>query len=375
MEREEETDVVPSHVGECLQQCNHGFRSCGWPCSRASTTVMRMNTEALHVVLGNGQIGSLVADELLARGSRVRIVRRGAAGAERPRLEWASGDLSDLAFAEVATRGASAVYDCTSPPYDQWLTLLLPLARGAMHGAAKAGAKLVALDNLYMYGRTNGPIAESSPVAPCSRKGELRARLADERSEAHRRGDVRVTTARPSDFFGPGVVRQTTYGDRFYRRAFAGKAVECLGDPDAPHSLAYPPDVARALVTLGERDEALGSVWHLPSTPAESMRTMVARVSRAFGFPIDLTRLPRIALRAGGLFSPLLREVAEMTYQWDAPYVVDASRFVAAFGGKPTPIDEVVRATAAWAHATYGGDARDANAQKTKDRDPMTAGS
>ncbi len=314
-----------------------------------------MNTDALHVVLGHGQIGALVAEQLLSRGTPVRIVRRGPAGAARPGLQWASGDLSDLSFAEGATRGASVVYDCTSPSYDQWTTLLLPLSRGAMHGAAKAGAKLVALDNLYMYGRTSGPISESSPVAPCSRKGELRARLADERADAHRRGDVRVVTGRASDFFGPGVVRQTTYGDRFWRRAFAGKKVECLGDPDLPHALAYAPDVARGLVALGERDEALGQVWHLPSNPAESFRTVVGRLSGALGFPLGVTRMPRVALRAMGVFSPLIREVAEMAYQWDAPYLVDDSRFRAAFGHTPTPVDEIVGATAAWARETYGG--------------------
>jgi nucleoside-diphosphate-sugar epimerase len=317
-----------------------------------------MSNHALHVVLGSGQIGALVADDLLARGDRVRLVRRGPAGAPRPGLEWLSGDLSDRAFAETATRGASVVYDCTSPSYDQWTTLLLPLSLSAMHGAAKAGAKLVALDNLYMYGRVVGPIAESSPIAPCSRKGEVRARLAEARFEANRRGDVRIATGRATDFFGPGVVRQTTFGDRFYKRAFAGKKVECLGDPDLPHALAFAPDVARALVTLADHDEAFGAVWHLPSNPAESMRAVVGRLSRALDLPIAITRMPRLALRAVGVFAPLLREVAEMAYQWDAPYIVDDSRFRAAFGGAPTPVDEIVAATAAWARKTYALAAR-----------------
>ena len=309
---------------------------------------------ALHVVLGHGQIGSLVANILLARGTPVRVVRRGPAGPARPGLAWASGDLSDLAFATEATRGAAVVYDCTSPPYDAWTTLLLPLSRGALHGARAAGAKLVALDNLYMYGRTQGPISESSPVAPCSRKGELRARLAEERRSAHERGDVRVVTGRASDFFGPGVVRQTTFGERFFQRVFAGKAAECFGDPDAPHSLSYADDVARGLVTLADRDEALGAVWHLPVNPAESMRRTTERLAGALGLMIPVTRLPRVALRAMGLFLPMAREVAEMAYQWEAPYIVDDSRFRGAFGGEPTPIDDVVRATARWALAAYG---------------------
>jgi nucleoside-diphosphate-sugar epimerase len=313
-----------------------------------------MSNAGLHVVLGSGQIGSLVADELLARGERVRLVRRGPAGAARAGLEWMSGDLSDRAFAETATRGASFVYDCTSPSYERWTTLLLPLSLAAMHGAAKAGAKLVALDNLYMYGRVSGPISESSPVAPFSRKGEVRAKLAEARFEANRRGDVRIATGRATDFFGPGVVRQTTYGDRFYRRLFAGKRVECLGDPDLPHALAYAPDVARALVTLADHDEAFGEVWHLPANPAESMHQVVGRLSRALDLPIAVARMPRLALRAFGVLAPILREVAEMAYQWDAPYIVDDSRFRAAFGSTPTPVDAIMAATAVWARQTYG---------------------
>jgi nucleoside-diphosphate-sugar epimerase len=309
---------------------------------------------ALHVVMGNGQIGSLVVDTLLARGTPVRVVRRSPAGASRPGLEWASGDLSDLAFAAEAARGAAVVYDCTSPPYEAWTTLLLPLSRGAMHGAKTAGARLVALDNLYMYGRTTEPMVETSPVAPCSRKGEIRARLAEERRLANERGDVRVATGRASDFFGPGVVRQTTFGDRFFQRIFAGKAAECFGDPDAPHALAYALDVARGLVTLADHEEAFGGVWHLPSNPAESMRQVTARLARALDMPIKVARVPRLALRAMGIFTPVAREVAEMAYQWEAPYIVDDSKFRAAFGATPTPVDAIIRETAAWARATYG---------------------
>jgi nucleoside-diphosphate-sugar epimerase len=313
-----------------------------------------MNSDTLHVVLGSGQIGSLVADELLTRGARVRMVRRGPAGSVRDRLEWASGDLTDRAFARSAGRGASIVYDCTSPAYDAWATDLFPVARGALYAAATSGAKLIVLDNLYMYGRPNGPIRESSPVAPCSRKGELRARLAEERADAHKRGDVRIATARASDFFGPGVVRQTTFGERFYSRAFAGKSVECFGDPDMPHALSYALDVARALVTIGEHDDALGGVWHVPTNPAESMHQTVERLARALQLPIRIARVPRLALRAMGLFAPLVREVAEMAYQWDAPYVLDDSRFRARFGAAPTPIEDVIDSTARWASTTFG---------------------
>jgi nucleoside-diphosphate-sugar epimerase len=319
-----------------------------------------MNEPTLHVVLGNGQIGALVASDLLARGARVRIVRRGPAGQARERLEWASGDLSDRAFARSVGAGAAVVYDCTNPAYDRWGTDFFPLARGAMDAASVANAKLVVLDNLYMYGVPVGLIREDSPIAPRSRKGELRAWLAEERVAGHARGDYRLTTARASDFFGPGVVRQTTFGQPFYERVFAGKSAHCLGDPGAPHSLAYPVDVARALVTLGERDEAIGAVWHVPHNAAEGMRQTTERLAAALGRTIPITKVPRVVLRGLGLFNSILREVAEMAHQWDAPYVVDDSRYRAAFGESPTPIDEVMRATARWASATFGPSAQPA---------------
>jgi nucleoside-diphosphate-sugar epimerase len=308
---------------------------------------------ALHVVLGAGQVGSRLADLLVARGHRLRVVRLGRGGEQQPQIERASGDMTDLAFAEEATRGAAVVYDCMNPPYHRWPELLLPIARGGVHGAGKAGAKLVALDCLYMYGRPTRPMTEDAPIDPCSRKGRLRVKLQRLRLDAHRRGDVRVAIGRASDFFGPNLP-YSCWNERFFQRIFAGKPGECMGDPDLPHSYTYVEDVARALVTLGEHGEALGRVWHLPTSPAESTRALTLRLGEALGLDADVARLPRWILRAMGLVSPLMREVAEMTYQWEVPFVIDDTRFREAFGYGPTPTDEAVRATAAWASARFG---------------------
>ncbi|WP_438030678.1 NAD-dependent epimerase/dehydratase family protein [Sorangium sp. So ce233] len=311
------------------------------------------SSSRLHVVLGAGQIGPRVADLLLARGHRVRLVQRTRRAPERPGLTSVCGDITDLAFAEEATRGASVVYDCMNPPYHLWAEQLLPIARGAVHGAGKAGARLVALDCLYMYGVPDGPMREDSPRRPCSRKGALRVELEEMRLAAQRRGDVRVAVGRASDFFG-AAVPLSAWGDRFYARALAGKAVECMGDPDMPHSYTYVEDVARGLVTLGEREEAMGHIWHLPTAPAESTRALARRLGRALGVEVKVARLPRFVLRAAGLFSTFLREAAEMAYQWDVPYVIDDSRFRQAFGWSATPIDRQVAEIAAWARNNYG---------------------
>jgi nucleoside-diphosphate-sugar epimerase len=308
---------------------------------------------ALHVVLGAGQIGTRLAKLLIESGQRVRLVQRSRATNQLPLVDHVSGDIKKLDFAESVTRGAAVVYDCMNPPYHEWPELLLPIARGALHGATRAGAKLVALDCLYMYGKPKGPIHEDSPLAPSSKKGALRVELARERLTAHSRGDVTVTIGRASDFFGEDLP-YSCWSERFFQRLYAGKPGECMGDPDMPHSYTYAGDVARALVTLGASDDANGKVWHLPTAPAESTRSLAKRLGRELGLEAKVTRVPKLFLRAAGLFSPFLREVVEMTYQWELPFVIDDSRFRETFGYGATPVEEQVRSTAAWARARFG---------------------
>jgi nucleoside-diphosphate-sugar epimerase len=310
---------------------------------------MNKSTPPLHVVFGAGQIGTRVAGLLLERGARVRIVARhprGPAGAE-----LLAGDARDHAFTAEAARGAAVVFDTMNPPYHQWRRELLPIASGALLAAAQAGAKLVALDCLYMYGAPAGPITEASPLAPSSRKGELRAQLGELRLAAQRRGDARVAIGRASDFFGPDLPL-SWWSDRFFTRVLAGKPAECLGDPDQPHSYTYADDVARGLVALAEADDATG-VWHLPTAPAESTRALARRLGEALGIAIEMTTMSPLLLRAIGVFAPFMRELPELAYQWQAPFVLDDSKFRARFGFGATPIAAQVAATAAWARSRY----------------------
>lgn len=322
------------------------------PQPRAMNTNEQNKTgRALHVVFGAGQVGSLLADHLLAAGHRVRVARKSRRGVARPNLEVVFGDTTDLAFAEQAARGAAVVYDCTNPQYWEWPQFLMALGRGALHGATKAGARLVALDCLYMYGRPNGPMTEATPMRPVSKKGAMRRELAELRLGALARGEAHVSIARGSDFFGPAIPL-SVWGDRFYERILAGKAAECMGDPDILHSYTYVPDVVRALATLGSRDDGDG-VWHVPTLPAESTATLARRLGAALDRKVELFRVPKVVMRGLGLFSPFLREAVEMMYQWEIPYVIDDTKFRTTFGVSATPMAEQIAATAAWAKARF----------------------
>jgi nucleoside-diphosphate-sugar epimerase len=315
-----------------------------------------MSNAELHLVLGAGQVGPLVAQRLMARGHRVRIARRTASPSRVAGVETVSLDVRDASSVARAAEGATVIYNCVNPLYNQWAEMLLPMTRGIVDGAAMAGARLVALDNLYMYGDTTH-MTEDSPVAPVSKKGALRVKAAETMLEADAKGSTRVAIGRAADFFGPNAP-YALLGSRFLERALAGKKAQMFGDPDQVHSYSYIPDVAAGLVALGSSEAARG-VWMLPVLPAESTRAVIARFSRAIGRDIGVSVLPTRLLRTLAVFYSMAREVAEMNYQWRQPYVLDDARFRATFGFGATPWDEAIADTVAWAESVHRAGARE----------------
>ena len=310
----------------------------------------------LHVLFGAGQVGVPLARRLLAAGHRVRIAKRsppaGLAGAE-----VATGDATDPAFCARAAEGAKSVYHCMNPPYDRkaWAELVPCYMENLIAAAARAGARLVVLDNLYMLGKPNGrPLSEDTPMNPCSAKGEVRARAAERLSAAHAKGEVQAVTGRASDYYGPGA-RLAFMGDFFWPDALAGKTVRVPVDPDAVHTYHYVPDVAGGLMALGTADaDVCGKSWMLPCAPAVSLREHARRFARHLGRPVEVVPAPRWIMGLMGLFVKPVREMAEMRYQWEEPFVIDDSRFRERFGAVPEDVDEAARATVAWATEAYG---------------------
>jgi nucleoside-diphosphate-sugar epimerase len=318
--------------------------------------------QQLHVVFGAGQIGPRLAARLAAAGHQVRLVRRSLRDAGLDGVQIVRANAMDAAEAAEAARGATAVYHCMNPASysaKAWAAELPRLQASLVQAAARAGARLVVLDNLYGLGRTGGrPMTEATPLAPCSKKGEIRARLQESRDEAVRRGDVKAVTGRASDFYGPGGVG-THFGERFWKPALAGKSIGGLVDPETPHTYHYIPDVAAGLAALGQ-DAGAEGIFHLPCQPAETTQALVARLAAALGRPIALSRVPPLVLKLMSLAVPIIKEVNEMAYQWEEPFVVDDAKFRARFGDLAAARDEAARATVAWGREAFGGAVRTA---------------
>src|SRR5829696_3347092 len=307
------------------------------------------DNDELHVIFGTGPVGMSVMDELIQRGRpRVRMVNRSGRASMPHAVEVVGGNATDEAFAREASEGASVVYFALNPPYDKWPELFPPLQAGVLDGAASTGSKLIAMENLYMYGPTGGrPLTEDLPYAPNTRKGAVRAGMSQELMEAHKGGKVRVAIGRASDFFGPRVLASAA-GEQVFGRTVQGKSAQVAGDPDQPHTYTYAPDIGRGLAVLGEREEALGQAWHLPSPETVTTRRFVETIFEEVGKPARVQAAPKILLRAMGLFNPGMREMIEMLYEFEEPFVVDHSKFEQAFGDNATPLKEAIGETVRW---------------------------
>ena len=305
-------------------------------------------SNGLHVILGTGPVGCWTARALRDLQIPVRAVNRTG---QRPELlpadvELIVADASDAAQLTVAAQGAAVMYQALNPAYHQWHQHFPGLQAAALAAATATGARYVSIENLYMYDASK-PITEESPIAPRSRKGALRARMAAEVMAAHRRGEIRATALRSSDYYGPGVLG-SALGEMVFGNLVSGKKAQVGGSAVQPHSWAYIEDVGRAAALLGTRDEALGQAWIAPHAPACTQGEMVEKACRVIGIVPRVTVVSPFMMRLAGLFIPGARESVEMLYEFTEPFVVDSGRMQRAFALEPTAIDMAVERTANW---------------------------
>lgn len=312
-----------------------------------------------HVVYGNGPVGTAVIETLLEQGKRVRVVTGSGSRKHLPAsVEVVRGDATDPDDARRVCAGATHVYNCTNPrDYHRWPEQFPPLQRGVLEGAAAHGAKLIVMENLYLYGPHGGvPMTETMPANGHGPRSTTRKQMSAELFAAHRSGRVRAASVRASDLFGPHV-RESLAGERLFGPILANRPVQLMANPDLPHSLTYAPDAGRAMVAVGADDAALGHAWHVPNAPTITMRAFVDLVCAEVGVTPRLSSLPRplvrVLLPVMGLFMPPLRGLSENAYIFYEPYLVDHSRFANAFGDHATPLPDAIRETVRWyrAHA------------------------
>jgi nucleoside-diphosphate-sugar epimerase len=231
------------------------------------------------------------------------------------------------------------------PAFLRWTEQFPVVTDALVDAAAAAGARLVFADDTWMYGRVPGPMTEDTPWRPVSSSGVLRAWLAERLLHAAASGRLQVSIARAGELYGPGV--RSLIAGNVFGSALRGRPVHWIGDPDLPLTPTLVDDFARTVAVLGLQDTADAAVWHVPHPGRTTGRQLAAEACRQAGTRLRLLRYGHRQVRAVGWFVPLVREGAELVYQFEQPFEVDGSRAQSAFGLTPTPYEEGVRRTLA----------------------------
>lgn len=301
----------------------------------------------VHVVTGAGPVGSTVARQLADAGHHVRLLTRSGSGPDHPRIDRRKVDVSQPDAMTDALEGAVAVHHCIhGSAYDSrvWRAELPAAERAVLEAAGRAGAVVVFPESLYSYGRVDGPITEDTPRTATTGKLGVRTELLAQR-EASETPTVSVAA---SDFYGP-FVRNAHAGERLVPTVLAGRTMRVLGSLDEPHSFTYVPDLAAAMIAAAAREDLWNSFLHAPTAAPLTQRRLVEMVAEAGGVAVPkVSSIPVGVLRASGLLSREMRELAETGYMFDRPFVLDSTISEQRLGLSPTPLADGLAATVAW---------------------------
>ncbi|MGO4189141.1 NAD-dependent epimerase/dehydratase family protein [Pseudarthrobacter sp. TAF60_1] len=301
----------------------------------------------LHVVTGAGPVGWAVAEQLAGQGKHVKVLTRSGSGPVHPLVERLTVDVQEPSKVSAAFAGAAAVFHCihgSSYTADAWRAELPRAEQTVLAAAGEAGAVVVFPESLYSYSEPDRPMTEAGPRTAQGGKRGVRTELL----RAREASPTDTASVVAGDFFGPRV-RNSHGGERMVAPVLAGKKLWVVGSVDQPHSFTYVPDLAAAMIRAAQTPSLWNKVWHAPTGPAVTQRQLATAFAEAGGAaPPKIGAMPGWALRAMGVFSKDLGELAETLYQFQKPFVMDSAASQAALGLRPTPLAEAAAATAAW---------------------------
>lgn len=302
---------------------------------------MTDHAKGLITIFGYGPTGEATADRLRARGQAIRVAQRKRPANLPAGVEFVACDVLDATQVLRAMTGAEQVVITVGFEYDGavWRKVWPKAMANFLAAAEATRARVVHIDNMYMYGPQNASIHEDMPLTGYGRKPAVRAAITRMWQEAARAGRVRWAALRAPDFYGPGVNR-SHMGDTGLVPVAQGKSATMIMKPDLPHAFAYVPDIGRAAVTLLDApDDAFNQAWHVPCAPTRTPRQLLQLGADAIGAKLKLMVMPQVALVALGAFIPFMRELAEMRFTWTRPYHVDATKFARRFWADATPFE------------------------------------
>lgn len=287
----------------------------------------------MQTILGSGGvIGNNLALALPSYTSEIRLVSRNPK-AVTGKEELVKADLTSAEQVKKAVKGSDVVYLAAGLQYNikTWQEQWPPLMQNVINACKESGSKLVFFDNVYMYGKTTGPMTEETPFNPCSRKGEVRARIATMVLDEIAKGTLTALIARAADFYGPATPN-SYLSMMIFENLKKGKSAQLMISKNLKHSLSYTPDAGKATALLGNTASAFNQTWHLPADMNILTGEQIVNIAaQELKMKAKITVLPKIMIQMAGLFNSMIKESSEMLYQYDSDYIFDSAKFDKAF--------------------------------------------
>ncbi|HXL57039.1 MAG TPA: hypothetical protein VN958_12315, partial [Chitinophagaceae bacterium] len=112
----------------------------------------------------------------------------------------------------------------------------------------------------------------------------------------------------------------------------------------------YVPDAAHALYLLADKEDAFGQTWHMPTANNPlTGEQFIKEAAKDMQANDDYMVLSKWMMQLVGLFNHDIKELVEMLYQNEFPYLFDSAKFNKAFNFSPTTYHDGIRETAIWA--------------------------
>lgn len=304
-----------------------------------------------RLVIGAGPIGTALTHRLAAGGDTVTVVTRSGRGPDIPGVTLIAANAADPHHLTALAAGTRTIFNCANPgTYMQWEAQWPPLHAAMLTAAERSGADLVTLGNLYVYGPVDVPLSRDLPPAATGHKGRLRARMWQDALDLHRAGRIRATEIRASDYIGEDVTAAGGLLRRYADATLHGRTAWVFGDPDVPHTFSDTEDVAALLALAADDDRSWGHVWHVPAAQARTLRQALTDLGRALDLPAPrLRRVPSAVVGMSAPVVPIMRELREVLWQFERPYVLDGRVSTETFGVTGTDWGQTVeRVARAW---------------------------
>lgn len=294
-----------------------------------------------QTILGaGGSIGIELAKNLKDFTSDIILVSRNPKKVN-PTDSLFSADLTKKEEVFKAIEGSKITYVTIGFPYKTsvWKEIWAPFIQNVISACLLHDSKLVFFDNVYAIGADHvHHITETSPISPTSVKGEIRAEVDRLILASIEKDNLQAIIARAPDFFGGNSRANSVLINLVYDNLVKGKKAQWFCNAKAIHTMGYVPDLAKGTALLGNTSEAYNQIWNLPTDPQKiTGEEWINLFATAMNAKNSYSVLPNWLIRTIGVFVPVMKELAEMNYQFDRDYYVDSKKFIDFFNFTPTP--------------------------------------